>query len=154
MQSKKDKSQIRLKFSELYDHSFVKGTRVMTENRIINMGSGSYRETSINDQGMYVENQHNVSSKSNLAEVASEIQALLEQLDQSYSGNNTSTQIEMASQVIQTIEDTPTLTNRVLSALRVGGIDALKQVLNHPAAAFVIAALEDWQKTKDIEKRA
>lgn len=125
----------------------------MTENRIINMGSGDYRETSINDQGIYIENQHNVSNQRNLAEVASEIQELLEQLDQSYCENNAPTQLEMASQVIRTIEDTPTLANRVFSALRVGGIDALKQALNHPAAAFVIAALEDWQKTKDMEKR-
>ncbi|WP_238361207.1 hypothetical protein [Iningainema tapete] len=35
------------------------------------------------------------------------------------------------------------------SALKSGGIQALAQLLNHPAASFVIGALEDWQKTKD-----
>jgi hypothetical protein len=34
------------------------------------------------------------------------------------------------------------------SALKTGGIQALGQLLNHPAATFVIAALEDWQKSR------
>jgi hypothetical protein len=39
------------------------------------------------------------------------------------------------------------LSQRILSALRSGSISALGQCLNHPAASFVISAMEDWQKT-------
>ena len=35
------------------------------------------------------------------------------------------------------------------SALKVGGTSALDSLLDHPAASFAIAALEDWQQTKD-----
>jgi hypothetical protein len=39
--------------------------------------------------------------------------------------------------------------DRILSALKTGGIQALGQMLNHPFSTFVIAALEDWEKSKD-----
>ncbi|MEC4813628.1 MAG: hypothetical protein SAK29_10220 [Scytonema sp. PMC 1069.18] len=54
-----------------------------------------------------------------------------------------------ATQVIERIESDRALSQRVLSALKAGGTEALAQLLNHPAASFVIGALEDWQKTKD-----
>jgi hypothetical protein len=44
---------------------------------------------------------------------------------------------------------TAALGDRIVSALKTGGIQALGQMLNHPAASFAIAALEDWQKSKD-----
>jgi hypothetical protein len=34
-----------------------------------------------------------------------------------------------------------------MSALGAGGTAALEQLLNHPAASFVIGALGDWQET-------
>ena len=46
------------------------------------------------------------------------------------------------------IDSNPTLTARILSALKVGSVKAFEQFLSHPAASFVIGALEDWQKTK------
>ncbi len=56
----------------------------------------------------------------------------------------------IATLAIKRIENDPTIKERVLSALKAGGVEALAQLLNHPAASFVIGALEDWQKTKDI----
>ena len=46
------------------------------------------------------------------------------------------------------IDSNPNLTARILSALKVDSVKAFEQFLNHPAASFVIGALEDWQKTK------
>jgi hypothetical protein len=40
------------------------------------------------------------------------------------------------------------LSGRLLSAGKAGGIAAIEQFLNHPLASFVMAALEDWQKTQ------
>lgn len=42
----------------------------------------------------------------------------------------------------------PSLAQRIISALGAGSTSALEQFLNHPAASFVMAALEDWQKTR------
>jgi uncharacterized Ntn-hydrolase superfamily protein len=50
----------------------------------------------------------------------------------------------VATEAIQRIENNPTLMQKVISALRAGGAAALEQLLSHPAASFVIAALEDW----------
>jgi phosphoenolpyruvate-protein kinase (PTS system EI component) len=97
-----------------------------------------------------VEGDFNVNqTKNNLSEAAAEIQQLLEQLSQSYPTTTTSEKMKVASAAIQHIENNHTLRQRVLSALKTGAIQALGQMLNHPAATFVIAALYDWQKSQN-----
>jgi aspartokinase len=97
-----------------------------------------------------VEGDFNVNqTKSNLSEAAAEIQQLLNQLSQTYPTTTTTEKMAVASAAIQHIENNHTLRQRVLSALKTGGIQALGQALNHPAATFVIAALEDWQKSQN-----
>ncbi|MEB3356957.1 MAG: hypothetical protein VKK04_09540 [Synechococcales bacterium] len=83
-----------------------------------------------------------------LSEAAREIQSLLEQLSESYPSSTTTEKMVIATQAIDCIENNPTLLKRLLSAIRAGGIEALGQALNHPASSFLIAAFEDWQKTK------
>nr|WP_211176540.1 pentapeptide repeat-containing protein [Brasilonema sp. UFV-L1] len=92
-------------------------------------------------------NQHNYAAQEQtLAEAAEEIQKLLEQLNQSYSTDTMSGKMAVATEAIQRIENNPTLMRKVLSSLRAGGTAALEQLLSHPAASFVIAALEDWSQ--------
>ena len=83
-----------------------------------------------------------------LASAAAEIQALLEQLDKTYPTDTTTGKMELATRAIAQIESDPNLTARILSALKIGSVKAFEQFLNHPAASFVIGALEDWEKTK------
>ncbi|MBD2249082.1 pentapeptide repeat-containing protein [Nostoc sp. FACHB-888] len=82
--------------------------------------------------------------KQNLAEAAAEIQQLLEQLSQSYPTNTMSGKMALATEAIQQIENNPTLMQKTISALSAGGTAALDQLLSHPAASFVIAALDNW----------
>ena len=89
----------------------------------------------------------NEAQKKNLAEAAAEIQQLLNQLSQTYPTSTTAEQMVVATEAIKRIESDPKLVERILSALKAGSISALEQLLNHPAASFVIAALEDWQKS-------
>ncbi|BAZ83629.1 hypothetical protein PN497_20335 [Sphaerospermopsis kisseleviana CS-549] len=84
--------------------------------------------------------------KQNLAEATAEIQALLEQLSQSYPTETMSGKMALAAEATQRIENNPTLMQKTISALRAGGTAALEQALSHPAASFVIAALDDWNK--------
>ena len=84
--------------------------------------------------------------KRNLTEAAAEIQQLLEQLSQSYPTNTMAGKMALAAEATQRIENNPTLMQKTISALRAGGTAALEQVLSHPAASFVIAALDDWNK--------
>jgi hypothetical protein len=55
--------------------------------------------------------------------------------------------MQIATETLKRIEANPSLTQRVMSALGAGGTAALEQLLNHPAASFVIGALGDWQET-------
>ena len=126
------------------------GDKKMTGERNINIGTGNYREISVNDQGQYVEGNYynNSAEKSNLAEVANEIQQLLEQLSKTNPTNTMTGKMKIAGEVIEQIESNPALMKRVLTALKTGGISAFEQVLNHPAASLVINALEEWQDSK------
>ncbi len=118
----------------------------MTDNRNIHINSGNYNERI---DGNYVQGNYYASGeKQSLAEVAAEIQQLLKQLEQNFSSNTTIGKMTIATEAIKHIEDDPTLRKRVLSAIKAGGTQALAQFLNHPAASFVVSALEDWQKTK------
>ncbi|NEO48157.1 MAG: hypothetical protein F6K55_30185 [Moorea sp. SIO4A3] len=118
----------------------------MSGDRKINTEGGNYNEKIY---GNYVQgNYYPAGQNQTLAEAAAEIQQLLEQLDKSYTTNTITGQMELATEVIKRIETNPPLMNRVLSALKAGSIQALAQALNHPAASFVIAAMENLQKTQ------
>ncbi|NEN88592.1 MAG: hypothetical protein F6K48_06535 [Okeania sp. SIO3H1] len=88
------------------------------------------------------------SQEQNLAQAAKDIQELLAQLDETYPSDTTMDRMKIATEVITQIDNNPTKAERILSAIKSGGVAAVEQLLNHPASTFVIAALEDWQKTK------
>lgn len=115
----------------------------MTGKNII---SGNYHEdirTVVS--GDYIENDSE--QRQSLADAAAEIQNLLEQLEKTYPTDTTVNKMKIATEAIGQIENNPTLMQRILSALKTGGTRAIKQFLNHPAASFVLAVLEDWHNT-------
>ncbi|MBW4608155.1 MAG: CHAT domain-containing protein [Hassallia sp. WJT32-NPBG1] len=118
----------------------------MADKRTINIGSGNYNERI---EGNYIQGNYYASSeKQSLTEVAADIQKLLEQLGKYYPTDTTLGKMQIAAETIKSIENNPSLEERILSASKVFGVQAFGQLLNHPAASFLIAALEDWQKTK------
>ncbi|MEB3342227.1 pentapeptide repeat-containing protein [Okeania sp.] len=88
------------------------------------------------------------SQEQNLAQAAKDIQELLEQLDETYPSDTMPGKVKIAEEVITQIDNNPTKAERIFNAIKAGGVAAFEQFLNHPASSFVIAALEDWQKTK------
>jgi phosphoenolpyruvate-protein kinase (PTS system EI component) len=117
------------------------------QGRTIIMGQGNYNE---HIDGNYIQgNYYAAREKQNLAEAAAEIQQLLEQLSKSYPSDTMTGKMTIATETIKTIENSPKLMEKIISALKAGGISALEQALNHPAASFVIGALENWQRTKN-----
>lgn len=120
----------------------------MSGNRTIHTDGGNYNERI---EGNYIQgNYYDNVQKQSLAEAAAEIQQLLEQLEKSYPTDTTTGKMALATEIIQRIDKNPTLTARILSALKVGSVKAFEQFLSHPAASFVIGALEDWQKTNKV----
>ena len=83
-----------------------------------------------------------------LAEIAKEIQALLEKLDKTHPTDTQLGQMKVATQVLDIIQEDMSLTDRIIRAVTAGGVEALKQFLSHPAASFVITLIDDLQKTK------
>ena len=88
------------------------------------------------------------SQQQNLAEAARDIQELLEQLEKTYPSETTMDRMKIATEVITHIDNHPTKAQKIFNAIKAGGVAAVEQLLNHPASSFVIAALNDWQKSK------
>lgn len=108
---------------------------------------GNYNEKI---EGDYIQgNYYAGTDREDITQIASEIQNLLQQLAHSYSTNTTTGKMTIATKAIEYIDNSPQLTSRLLGASKAGGFSALEQLLNHPAASFLFAALEDWQVTKD-----
>lgn len=121
----------------------------MTGDRYLqsgNFGIGHMSGGTI-EEGAKVAGVINEAQQQNLTEAAAQIQQLLEQLDKSYPTDTTAGKMAIATEAIKQIQANPTLMARVLSAINAGGASALESFLNHPAASFVIGALQDFQET-------
>jgi uncharacterized protein YjbI with pentapeptide repeats len=84
--------------------------------------------------------------KQTLAEAAADIQQLLEQLSQTYPTTTQAEKIAVAAKAAEEIEQNPALRSRVIGALKAGGVEALKELVDHPLVTILLAALEGWQK--------
>jgi hypothetical protein len=126
----------------------------MESNIDINTGGGAVigsaiggSSNTVNNQNIEF-NQYAYEQKQNLAEAAAEIQQLLQQLELSYPVNTTSEQMIVAAEAIKKIETNPSLKQRVIAALKEGGIQAFEKAIDHPLGAFVVGAIKGWQEAK------
>jgi len=85
----------------------------------------------------------NEAEQRNLAEVAKEIQQLLDQLSETYPTTTTSEKYEVAAKAIKTIEDDSLLTSRIIRVVKAALFEALKQAVNHPLVNIVMAGIEE-----------
>jgi hypothetical protein len=83
--------------------------------------------------------------KQNLAEAAAEIQQLLQQLEQNYPTTTPLEREAVVKEALKQIESNPTFKARVMGALKAGGTEALKELVDHPLINIFIAGLEGWQ---------
>ena len=86
-----------------------------------------------------------ITPKQNLADSASEIQQLLQILNQSYPADiptDTQAEIEVA---VKGINKNPQLKERVIGALKAGGIEAIKELADNIYVNVLIAAYDGWK---------
>ncbi len=83
--------------------------------------------------------------KQNLAQAAAEIQQLLTQLEQTNPTTTSAQKMAVVAKAVDEIEKNPTLKARVVGALKSGGVEALKEALDHPLVNVFIAAVDGWQ---------
>ncbi|MEA5536843.1 hypothetical protein [Crocosphaera sp. XPORK-15E] len=84
----------------------------------------------------------------NLAQAAKEIQDLLNQLSQTYSPPSNDNNLKIATETVEAIEQNPTLKSRVISTLKAGGTEALKELINHPSVNILMALIEGWNSAE------
>jgi uncharacterized protein YjbI with pentapeptide repeats len=97
------------------------------------------------NHGTQIGTQHNYATKQNLAKAAADIKQLLQQLEQTYPTNTQSEKMVVVTEAIKQIEGNPTLHQRVLGALKSGGVEAIKELVDHPLINILLAALDGWQ---------
>ena len=108
--------------------------------------AGGFAETVQGDQiGGTINNQ--AAEKLSLAEAAAEIQDLLKQLEQTAPAETMTQKMTLATQAITQIEANPTFKQSAVAALTAGGVKAFEKAIDHPAAAFVVGAIEEWKKS-------
>ncbi len=90
---------------------------------------------------------YSIAQGKSLAEAAQEIQALLDQLSQTYPSETMLQKAKLADAAATQAKANPTLRQRLLSAVDAGTIGAIEELLSHPVATFFIAAVKDWEQT-------
>lgn len=105
---------------------------------INNMNGGTIRDSKI--AGVI-----NEAKPQNLAEAAAEIQALISQLEQTYSTKTTAQQMTVATKAIEQIENNPNWKQKAISAFKQGSLDA---IASNPIGAFVVGAIQGWQESE------
>lgn len=86
----------------------------------------------------YVTHNYTYHQKQNLAEAALEIKQLLDHLSENYQITTESEQNKIVDKAIEEIEHNPTFKNRIINAMKAGGIETLKSAINHPLGNIVI----------------
>jgi hypothetical protein len=85
-----------------------------------------------------------VGNKISMLQVAQDIQVIVEKLAQKYPATNRVEKNRFADEVIERIDNDPSLQQRLIEANEKETITFLSQNIQHPANSFIIAAIEDW----------
>ncbi|WP_293092933.1 pentapeptide repeat-containing protein [Moorena sp. SIOASIH] len=110
-----------------------------------NVGSNYVeRADSVSSQQSYANQNNYEGNDKNLAEAAAEIQQLLNQLSQSNPTTTSKEKMIVVSEVVDRIENNPTLKAKVINALKAGGVEAFKETLDHPLVNVLMATIEGW----------
>ncbi|WP_189525104.1 hypothetical protein [Nostoc sp. 'Peltigera membranacea cyanobiont' 232] len=91
---------------------------------------------------------YSTEQKQNLAQAAADIQQLLNQLSQTYPTTTTSQKMSVVAKAVDEIENNPTLKVRVTGALKAGGTEAFKELIDHPLVNILLASIEGWQEAE------
>ncbi|MCC5668422.1 pentapeptide repeat-containing protein [Nostoc sp. CHAB 5784] len=122
------------------------GDTNVTGDRNINTSGGNYNERIERD---YIQgNYYAAGQPQSLAQAAADIQLLLKQLEQTYPTTTTSQQMVVAAEAINRIESNPLLKERVINAVKSGGLAAFEKAIDNPAGAFIVGAIKGWQEVE------
>lgn len=84
------------------------------------------------------------STNHKLTEAAAEIQQLLEQLSRDNPTTTKTEELMVVTKAVEQIERNQSLKSRVVSALKSGGTEALKEAVDHPLVNILMATIGGW----------
>ena len=108
-----------------------------------NFGIGQMSGGEIQD-GAKVGGIINESQQKSLAEVAKEIQELLDQLSQTYPTTKTTEKMEVVGKAIDIIEENPSFKSKIIKVLKAVGTESFKEAVDHPLVNILMAGIEAW----------
>ena len=113
------------------------------ENWTVNTGGGNFNNT----KGNYIQgNYYAAGQPQSLIEAASEIQALLKQLETSYPSDTPARDKVMAMKVVEHLESNPTMKQKVISGVIEGSLAAFEKAIDNPAGAFITEFIKSWKE--------
>lgn len=100
--------------------------------------------------GTAITHQYNYSpeQRQTLTESAKEIQELLEHFSKIYSPPSPTNNLKIVTETVAKIEKNPTLKSKIVNTLKVGGTEALKELLDNPAVNILMASIEGWNSAE------
>ncbi|MEG4811640.1 hypothetical protein QUA82_29045 [Microcoleus sp. F8-D3] len=118
----------------------------MTDNKSINAHDviGSVANTGEVGGSISVNSVNNMTpeDKKTLAEAAKEIQQLLDQLFLTYPTTTVAEKSKVAAKAMEEIEKKPDVKQKVLKALKAGGVAALMELTNNPVVNILTPMLQ------------
>jgi hydroxymethylpyrimidine pyrophosphatase-like HAD family hydrolase len=117
-------------------------------NNTFNSPIGTVQQGGQDNISTVTQNFNTFEQKQNLAEAAAEIQQLLHQLEQNYPTKTTAEKMAVVSKAVDEIERNPTLKARVIGALKAGGTEAFKELVDNPLINILLASIEGWQEAE------
>ena len=93
-----------------------------------------------------VEGDMIINHKQSLAESASEIQQLLQILNQSYPTDITEDSQAEIEVAVKGINKNPQLKERLINALKAGSMETVKELMDNPYVNILMAAYEGWKE--------
>lgn len=128
------------------------GSLNMSENNP-NINIDRSNIASVTDKGKIetaIANQYNYppEQRQTLAEAVVEIQALFEQLSKTYTPATPTNNLQIATKTIEAVENNPSLKAKIINALKSGGTEAFKELIDHPAINILLASLEGWKSSE------
>ncbi|MDJ0590991.1 MAG: CHAT domain-containing protein [Pleurocapsa sp. MO_226.B13] len=109
---------------------------------------GGVQASTGNNNQLTMTNAHNIftpEQKQNLVETANKIKKLLQQLEQDNPSETNFQKMMVVAQAVEEIENNPTFKTRVIGALKAAGIEAFKELIDHPLVNILMASIDGWQ---------
>ncbi len=123
----------------------IQGININIENNP-NM-SNVYQNHSGNGDNVAGDKNVTYNNTQNLAQAAQDIKELIEQLQGDYDSTLIGN-MQMGTEIVNRIDQNPTLKARVVNAIKESGVEALKQAISHPVAAIIIAGAQGFMEAE------